>query len=386
VNIGRVPLFRWSLALVAGAAAVFPVRTVTSAGSSCFPTPPGHGPGLGPGLANPFQAPDPRASALNAEAKTPYRQGQWEQARKLYRQALAVDPAFLAPRLNIACSFVRQERFAEAATEVAQLLGIAYVPWAREIREAADLGALKTRPEMAQVQTALTASAQRWSADLTRDLLFIARLRPPLRIPESEAGVFILGPHQELFAWSPVTNRYRQLTSDDGRVLAMVVSSERRHVLYVTAEKLVRDEQRRRPPALRGLSLRRLDLTSLAAAEPVAIAGDVTRLEVIAGPAGTFSIQVAGDAVTGNFALRATTGPLIPGPPRSPSARATAVILTAAAVSGPRQVTLAGACPLVAQETKDAAGMPRLEIRARGRQPLLLAPTLGASLSSLPLQ
>ncbi|HXI61043.1 MAG TPA: tetratricopeptide repeat protein [Polyangia bacterium] len=373
------------LTLVSGAAAVFAARTVSSAGASCFPTPPTESPSLGPGLANPFQTPDPQATALNAEAKAPYRQGQWEQARKLYRQALAVDPTFLAPRLNIACSFVRQERFDEAATEVAQLLGIAYVPWAREIREAADLGALKTRPEMAKVQSALTASAQRWSANLSHDLVFIARLRPALRIPESEAGVFILAPHQELFAWSPVTNRYRQLTSDDGRVLAMVVSSERRHVLYITAEKLVRDEDGRRPPALRGLNLRRLDLTSMAEAEPVAIPGDVTRLEMIAGPGGTFSIQVAGDAVTGAFALRAATGPLIPGAPRPPDGRAGAVVLAAAAASGPRQVTLAGACPLVAQETKDAAGMPRLEIRARGRQPLLLAPTLGASLSVLPL-
>ena len=68
----------------------------------------------GPGVADPFRAPDPQATELNAAAKVLYRQGRWDEARTEYRAAVAADPTFLAPRLNIACSFVRQERFAEA--------------------------------------------------------------------------------------------------------------------------------------------------------------------------------------------------------------------------------------------------------------------------------
>src|SRR6185295_11492566 len=104
----------------------------------------------GPGIVDPFHAPLAEATELNSAGKTYYRDGKWEEARIEYRAAFDADPAFLAPRLNVACSFVRQERFEEATTEVEALLKLAYVPWAREILEAADLGALKPRPEMAR--------------------------------------------------------------------------------------------------------------------------------------------------------------------------------------------------------------------------------------------
>ena len=71
------------------------------------------------------------------------RTGNGRKRASKYRAAEAADPEFLAPRLNVACSFVRQERFAEATAEVEALLARAYVPWAREVLEAADLGALK---------------------------------------------------------------------------------------------------------------------------------------------------------------------------------------------------------------------------------------------------
>ena len=109
-------------------------------------------PAPGPGVADPFRAPDPQATELNAAAKVLYRQGKWEEARREYRAAAAADPSFLAPRLNIACSFVRQERFAEAVSEVRALIATAYVPWSREVLEAADLGALKVQPQMAEVE------------------------------------------------------------------------------------------------------------------------------------------------------------------------------------------------------------------------------------------
>lgn len=350
--------------------------------SACFPA----GVSDGPGVANPFRPADPKAAALNADAKAPYRRGEWDEARRLYQQALAVDPDFLAPRLNIACSLVRQERFAEAATEASRLVAAAYVPWAREIAEAADMGALKTRPEMATLRAAETAAAQRWSAGLGDDLLFVARLHAPLRVPETGAGVFVLGPRQEVFAWSPSTNRYRQLTSTDGRVLALLPARDRRHVLYVTAEKVVRAAGGATPDALRGVVLHRLDLSSLMTTEPLALAGDITRLELHPGPAATFRLRIAGDRAAGTFALGAAAGKLTPAAP-PPLRDRDSVVLSPGGVVGPAEVTLAGACPLRARDVhpSEKGQPPGIEIVARGKKAFLLAPTLGAGVSGLPL-
>ena len=112
--------------------------------------------------------PTPKATELNSAGKNFYRDGKWEEARIEYRAAETADPAFLAPRLNVACSFVRQERFAEATAEVEALLAAAYVPWAREVLEAADLGALKPRPEMARIRRAMIAAAAAWGGGSRR--------------------------------------------------------------------------------------------------------------------------------------------------------------------------------------------------------------------------
>lgn len=345
-------------------------------------------PSDGPGALNPFRPPDPRATALNAEAKIFYRSGQWDEARRLYRQALAADPEFLAPRLNIACSLVRQERFAEAATEAAGLIDAAYVPWAREVGEATDMGALKAQPEMETVRAALAKSARRWSAGLTEDVLFVARQRAPLRIPQAD-GVFILGPHQELFAWSPSTNRYRQLTADDGRVLGLLQSHDRRYVVYLTAEKLVRQAGSDQPATLRGVVLHRLDLTSLASGEPIAIVGDVVRVELHAPSAGPFLLQVVGDKANGNFAVHPAGGALIPGP-RAPARARTdrfhVLVLSSAGASGPRQVAIAGtACPAVARDVRTPTAAPAIEVETGAHQRSTLLATFGASVSGLPL-
>jgi hypothetical protein len=102
-----------------------------------------------PGEATVAPAPDPAAQALNAEGKQLYRDRRWEEARTRYRAAASKDPTFHAPSLNAACALARQERFAAAADEAAALVQRAYVPWAREVLEAADLAALHVRPEMA---------------------------------------------------------------------------------------------------------------------------------------------------------------------------------------------------------------------------------------------
>jgi len=48
-------------------------------------------------MIDPFRAPLPQATALNARRR-PFIARQWEAARVQYRAALALDPDFLAPR------------------------------------------------------------------------------------------------------------------------------------------------------------------------------------------------------------------------------------------------------------------------------------------------
>lgn len=232
----------------------------------------------GPGSLEPFRAPAPKALELNAAGKIPYRQGKWEEARAQYGAALAADPEFLAPQLNIACSFVRQERFTEATAGVLALLDHAYVPWAREIREATDLGALKVRPEWKEIERAMAASAAKWGADLDKSQVFVARSRAPLRVPDGP-GVFLLNPQQEVWAYTPRTGRYRQLTTEDGHVVALARSANR--IAYVTAEKLVRGATAN-DVALRGVVLHELTLSTMSASPPVRVDGDVRVLNLFA--------------------------------------------------------------------------------------------------------
>jgi hypothetical protein len=137
-------------------------------------------------------------------------------------------PGVPGPRLNVACSFVRQERFAEATAEVEALLARAYVPWAREVLEAFDLGALKPRPEMARIRRSMTTAAAAWGADLDDAVLFVGRARAPLKIPAAGPGFFILNPHQEVYAFLPTTGRFRQLTNEDGRGSRRRIRHQRR--------------------------------------------------------------------------------------------------------------------------------------------------------------
>src|SRR5437870_10696930 len=118
---------------------------------------------------------------------------------------MAVDVELLSPDVNVGCSFVRQERIEEAAAEVINLLDVGYVPWAREVLAAADLGALKRQPQMARVRQAMAADAARWGADLPDSLLFVARQREPLKLPPPSSSpasgapvALVLALHQEV--------------------------------------------------------------------------------------------------------------------------------------------------------------------------------------------
>ena len=327
------------------------------------------------GVLDPFRPPAAKAVELNAAGKAPYRQGKWEEARTQYRAALAVDPEFLAPRLNVACSFVRQERFAEATAEVVALLDRAYVPWAREILEAADLGALKVRPEMKQIEGAMARAAARWGEDLAGSLLFIARQRAPLRVPDGP-GVFILNPHQEIWAYAAASQRYRQITSEDGHVVAMVPSTDGHGVLYVTAEKLVRGAK---PDdvSLRGVAVHELTYATMSVSPPARVDGDVRRLAIYYP-----SLVIGLGARDEEVLVLSPTGTLEPievrsrlGPPL--------VTLTGHGVAPARERRFGGG--LVARQTLGGGGTSVIEVGRPGAKSAPLRSGEGAGLYGLPI-
>jgi hypothetical protein len=370
-----------SAALLAGLLAATPAAPAAPAHPvrGCLPA--AALPGLG--VVDPFRPPDPKATELNTAGKSYYRDGKWEEARIEYRAAEAADPTFLAPRLNVACSFVRQERFAEATVEVEALLARAYVPWAREVLEAFDLGALKPRPEMARIRRAMTAAAAAWGADLDDAVLFVGRARAPLKIPATGPGFFILNPHQEVYAFLAATGRFRQLTSEDGRVLALLRTPDRRRVVYVTAEKLIRGAKDD-DVALRGVVIGELTLATMTAEPPIRVAGDVRRLELAAvGAMVTFRID--GDRLSGLF-RRADRGGLDP-IPANPRFKGGAIVTARGAepAAGPPLPIARAGCQASAREIV-AQGKPRtVVVSAPGRPPRRLGEQFGAGLVGLPI-
>lgn len=336
----------------------------------------------GPGTLEPFKPPATRAAELNAAAKIPYRQGKWDEARAQYREALAIDPTFLAPRLNVACSFVRQERFAEATAEVVGLLDHAYVPWAREILDAADLGALKVRPEMKEIQRAMAASAARWGEGLDEAFLYVARQRAPLRVPDGP-GVFLLNPSQEAWAYLPRTQRYRQLTAEDGHVVALARSADGQRLAYVTAEKLVRGA-REDDLSLRGVELHQLALATMAVERSARVDGDLVRVEIM--PHGTsFWFRTADTNKQWRLRELASAGgladvvaaPRALGPP--------AVVLTGRGVEPLRVQRFGRACALTARQEFDPKGQTVLRLVKGKTTVTTVATGNGAGLGGLPL-
>ncbi|MDB4981672.1 MAG: hypothetical protein JWM82_2424 [Myxococcales bacterium] len=338
--------------------------------------------GPGPGSLDPFRPPVLRAAELNAAGKIPYRQGKWEEARAQYRAAEAADPELLAAKLNVACSFVREERFAEATAEVVALLELGYVPWAREILEAADLGALKARPEGKEIQRAMAAAAARWSEGLPASVLFVARKGAALRVPDGP-GVFILNPHQEVWAFTPTTRRYRQLTAEDGHVVALARSPDGKSLVYATAEKLIRGAapQGRKPTdlSLRGVALHELSLVTMVPGASASIAADVRKLDIGVGVTGEFVFEVDGDAGKGVFQFAPTGQALVP-LPAGGRAIVTLATLTPHGASAPRSAPVrAGSCDAqLVEQAAGATGVRNLLYRSPGGPQLTLTPRNGA--------
>lgn len=337
----------------------------------------------GPGVADPFHVPTDAAKRLNADALAFYRQGKWDEARQKYRAAEAIDPQFLAPALNVACSYVRQERFAEAVAEVKRLLDTAYLPWSDELATAADLGALKVRPEGKGLHAILDDDRKKWADGLADDLLFVARTRAPLKLGSAGAdasGTFVLGPRQEVFAWSLRTRRYRQLTSEQGRVLLLARSRDGRRIAYATGEKLILAPGQ--PPRLRGVVVKEVDLATLAVVDEAHASADVGRLEILqAGPSFAYRIDPGvGKGMT--FALR--DGQLEPAPaPRTAKLVATLTGKGGVAVAD----TALPGCSGTAKDTPPSVkGLaPAIEVRAAGRPPLVVSGPFGGGLAGLPI-
>jgi hypothetical protein len=332
----------------------------------------------GEGTAAVLHTPSAEVMALNNEGKALYRQARWAEARSRYQAALAADPEWLAPALNAACALARQERFADAAGEAAALIRRAYVPWGRETLEAADLATLHVRPEMDLLRTAAAEAARAWGASLGDGLFFVARTRPAVKLEGQ--GVLVLGLNQEVFAWLPATGRYRQVTSDDGRVLAAVRPQDGRSVVYVRAGKLVRAPQS--PPRLRGLALRRLDLTAMTSRAPVEVPGDVEELSLWSGRGAAVELRVRSAEGVRQYQLIGETLAAVPA--LSPETRGRRPVrLTAAGVDEPGPVSGPAGCPFRAGGERPAGQPPRVRVTAGKRSVVLDAP-LGAGLYGLP--
>ena len=261
------------------------------------------------GISAVGKVPATAAMHANSEGKQLYRQERWEEAREKYRAALAADPDFLGAQLNIACSFSRQQRYVGAADEAAKLLRTAFVPWNREVREAADLGILQDQPVYAKLEAEAAEAALAWGAEALRGIPLVARTKPPLKV--TGEGVLVLGFNQEAFAWVPQTGRFVQLTAEDGRVLALVVSDNGQRMVYVLGGKLVR--ARGRQDLLRGLSVRILDLATSAPGKPIPLPGDLAKVQISYATHPT--VRLFGESSAATFevepvGLQATSAPI----------------------------------------------------------------------------
>jgi hypothetical protein len=331
-----------------------------------------------PGLPGVARLPSAEAMRRNAEGKQLYRQGRWTEARAKYQAALAADPSLLGAALNVACSYSRQQRYVEAAEAAARLIRQSYVPWNREVAEAADLGILADhKAAYAIVEAARRESATVWSALVRKGVLFVARSKPPVRL--AGEGVLVLGLNQEIFSWNPETGRFFQVTAEDGRVLGLAVSSDGRRVAYLLAGKVVRAAGK--PGALRGLSLRVLDLDTLSPGPLVPIPGEVRRVQLwfaaqpeleIAGVAGTrATFRLGPSSLVASQGARRPRG-------------ADAVTLDEHGVDVGEPYVSRGKCAFTLRATEDSAGRRRLVVAPAGGKGFLLDTRYEAGLHGLP--
>jgi len=315
---------------------------------------------------------------LNSEGKQLYRQDHFSEAREKYRAALAADPDFLGAQLNIACSLSRQGRYAEAADEAAGLIRRAFVPWNREVLEAADLGILQDQPSYEKVTAARAEAAPNWGKTVRSGVFFVARTKPPVNVTGS--GVLVLGLNQEIFAWIPETGRYLQVTAEDGHVLAYAVSADGRRIAYLLGGKVVRAPGQ--PSLLRGLSLRVLDLSTMALSKPVPIPRDAKSVQLWFSTVPELKVTEAASSATFHVVEdRLQYVPIV-----ARHARGEWVEVSSVGVEpGPKRVARLN-CGFSLHTQKDSTGQWRIVVKplALGRKPFALDTRYGAGLAGLP--
>lgn len=330
-----------------------------------------------PGLAAVARLPSAEAMKLNGEGKRLYRLERWPEAREKFRASLAVDPDLLGARLNLACALSRQTHYAEAADEAAKLIRRGFVPWSREVLEAADLGVLQDRDDWAKIEAARAEAAEEWGKRVRDGVFFVARTKPPVGV--SGEGILVLSLGQEIFAWIPQTGRYFQLTAEDGRVLAFARSADGNRVAYLLAGKLVRLSGK--TALLRGLSLRVLDIPTMSQSRPVAIPGDVERVRLWFAASPEIDVTDPAGTTTG---FRMVDDTLEPSSGGNSAARADTVALSGLGVeSKSRRIGRAG-CRFDLATQKDPDGVWRIQVSRPGMKPFFLDAKYGAGLSGLP--
>jgi len=329
-----------------------------------------------PGFTAAVKLPPAEAMRLNSEGKQLYRQERWSEAREKYRASLAADPDFLGAQLNVACSFSRQGRYPEAAEIAATLIRRAFVPWNREVLEAADLGILQDQAVYAKVQAARAEAATSWGKVVQGGVLFVARTKPPLNL--SGSGVLALGLNQEIFAWIPETGRYLQVTAEDGHVLAFAASADGRRIAYVLGGKVIRSPGQ--TALLRGLSVRVLDLATMSLAHAVPIPGDARTVQLWFSTIPELKVTDASSAATFNL----VDDRLQYAPSAALPSRGDSVELSAAGVEPGKWRVVRTPCGFTLTAHKDSAGLWRVLVSRVGRKPFALDARYGAGLGGLP--
>jgi len=331
-----------------------------------------------PGLTGVAKLPAAEAMRLNGEGKKLYRQERWQKAREKYRAALAADPHLLGAALNVACSFSRQRRYPEAAAEAARLIRKAYVPWNREVEEAADLGILQDQSaDYAKIQAARREAGEAWGKQVGEGVLIVARTKPPLKLTGD--GVLVLGLNQEIFAWIPETGRFFQVTAEDGRVLAFAASADGQRIAYLLAGKLVRPAGG--AGSLRGLALRVLELQGMHLGPVLPISDDVSRVQLWFTTQPELKVTHASGAVSmwklGASGLERDARPT--SPPRAGS-----VVLTGAGVEPASRVVKRNKCRFTLSTQRDSAGIWRVQVSRSRSKPFALDAKYGAGLGGMP--
>lgn len=323
------------------------------------------------------RVPAAEAMRLNAEGKQLYRQEQWAEARQKYAAALAADPEMLAAQLNLACSFSRQGRYAEAAQEAARLIRRAFVPWSREVDEAADLGILLDQAVHKTIEAAQAEAAKAWGEAVKGGVFFVGRIKPPVNV--AGEGTLVLSLGQEAFAWIPRTGRYFQLTAEDGRVLAVAVSADRRHLAYLLAGRLVREP--RQPALLRGMSLRVLEIPTMTLGPKVALPGDVKQVQLWYSATAEVKLTDAAGEVKG---LKLADRQLVATSGSAPPARMRAVLLSGSGVAPGKERIDERGCVFSLAPGKGEDGIWRIRVRPARGKPFVLDTRYGGGLDGLP--